>query len=234
MRRFARWAVGLLVALLLLAASAALAGLWLLRGSLPQLDGRVAAGEGGPGAGVVIERDAAGAPTLRGESLADVAYGLGFLHAQDRFFQMDLSRRFAAGELAALLGPRMVEQDRKARVFRFRQVARRVVADATPAQRAVFEAYARGVNRGLDALRSRPWEYILLRSTPQPWRAEDSVLAVHAMWWELQHEEVNREIARRSITARVGERVADASHAGEVTAFLFPRGDEWEIGRAHV
>ncbi|NBU26480.1 MAG: hypothetical protein EBS39_12890, partial [Gammaproteobacteria bacterium] len=225
MSRPARWAIGLLAALLSLAALAALAGLWLLRGSLPQLDGHAAAGEGGPRAEVVIERDAAGAPTVRGGSLADVAYGLGFLHAQDRFFQMDVSRRFAAGELAALLGPRLVDQDRKARVFRFRQVARRVVADATPEQREVFEAYARGVNRGLDSLRSRPWEYILLRATPQPWRAEDSVLAVHAMWWELQYDEVAREIARRSIMARVGERVADASLAGEVTSFLFPHGD---------
>ena len=235
MKRLLGWVAGLVIAAALLAMLALLVGFGLLRGSSPQLEGSLAAAEGGPVAAVTLERDDGGAPTVRGADDADVAYGLGFLHAQDRFFQMDLSRRLAAGELAALLGERMVTQDRKARVYRFRQVARRVVAEATPAQRAVYEAYARGVNRGLDSLSVRPWEYILLRATPQPWRAEDSVLAVHAMWWQLQQGEVRQEIARRAITARVEERVtaasreqADARLAGEVVRFLFPRGDEWD------
>ena len=208
MKRLLGWTAGLVIGLATLALLGLLAGAFLLRGSLPQLDGEVAAGEGAPTAAVTLERDADGSPTVRGRSEADVAYGLGFLHAQDRFFQMDLSRRLAAGELAALLGERMTAQDRKARLFRFRQVARRVVADATPAQRAVLEAYARGVNRGLDSLRVRPWEYILLRATPQPWRPEDSVLVVHSMWWQLQYYELRQEIARRAIGARVEERVA--------------------------
>ena len=235
MKRLLGWIAGLVIAVAAVALLALLAGAGLLRGSLPQLDGSLEASGSGPAAAVTLERDADGAPTVRGASDADVAYGLGFLHAQDRFFQMDLSRRLAAGELAALLGERMVGQDRKARVFRFRQVARRAVAEATPAQRAVYEAYSRGVNHGLDSLRVRPWEYILLRATPQPWRPEDSVLAVHAMWWQLQYGEVKQEIARRAITARVEERVAaasreqaDASLAGEAVRFLFPRGDEWD------
>lgn len=234
-----RWLLGrvagLFVALAVLAAILLAAVFVLLRGSSAQLDGSLGGIAGGPVAPVTLERDAAGAPTVRGSSEADVAYGLGFLHAQDRFFQMDLSRRLAAGELAGLLGERGLEQDRKARVYRFRQVARRVVADATPAQRAVYEAYARGVNHGLDSLSIRPWEYVLLRATPQPWRAEDSVLAVHAMWWQLQHRDVQQEIARRAIIARVEERVtaasreqADARLSGEVVRFLFPRGDEWD------
>jgi len=234
-KRLLGWAAGLVIALAVLAMLALLVGFGLLRGSSPQLDGSLAAVEGGPVAAVTLERDDSGAPTVRGASEADVAYGLGFLHAQDRFFQMDLSRRLAAGELAALLGERMTAQDRKARLFRFRQVARRVVADATPAQRAVLEAYTRGVNRGLDSLSVRPWEYILLRATPQPWRPEDSVLVVHSMWWQLQYYELRQEIARRAIGARVQERVAaasreqaDASQAGEVMRFLFPRGDDWD------
>lgn len=235
MSRPLRWALGLLVAVAALAAVALLAGYWLLRGSLPQLDGSVATGVGGPVARVSLERDAAGAPTVSGVGEADVAYGLGFLHAQDRFFQMDLARRLSAGELAALVGERAVGQDRKARVFRFRQVAKRVVADATPAQRAVLEAYARGVNHGLESLRVRPWEYVLLRATPQPWRPEDSVLVVHAMWWDLQYEDLKQEIARRAIGARVEALVtaasreqADGSLAGGVMQFLFPHGDDWD------
>ena len=208
---------------------------WLLRGSLPQLSGELEAAEGGPQAQVVLQRDADGAPTVRGESWADVAYGLGFLHAQDRFFQMDVSRRFAAGELSALLGSSTVEQDKQARVFRLRQVARQAIAAATPEQRQWIEAYTRGVNRGLDELRVRPWEYVLLRATPEPWRAEDSILVLHSMWWQLQHEGVEAEIARRSIELRLIERIAaasredaDASRAAEVLRFFFPRGNEWD------
>ena len=184
---------------------------WLLRGSLPQLSGELEGSEGGPQAQVVLQRDADGAPTVRGDSWPDVAYGLGVLHAQDRFFQMDLSRRFAAGELSALLGSSTVEQDKRARAFRLRQVARQAIAAATPEQREWIEAYTRGVNRGLDELRVRPWEYILLRATPEPWRAEDSILVLHSMWWQLQHEGVQTEIARRSIELRLIERIAAAS-----------------------
>jgi len=208
---------------------------WLLRGSLPQLSGELEGSEGGPQAQVVLQRDADGAPTVRGDSWPDVAYGLGVLHAQDRFFQMDLSRRFAAGELSALLGSSTVEQDKRARAFRLRQVARQAIAAATPEQREWIEAYTRGVNRGLDELRVRPWEYILLRATPEPWRAEDSILVLHSMWWQLQHEGVQTEIARRSIELRLIERIAaasreeaDASQAAEVLRFFFPRGNEWD------
>jgi penicillin amidase len=208
---------------------------WLLRGSLPQLSGELDGLEGGPRAQILLQRDADGAPTVRGESWPDVAYGLGFLHAQDRFFQMDLSRRFAAGELAALLGSSTVEQDRRARTFRLRQVARQAIAAATVEQREWIEAYTRGVNRGLDALGVRPWEYVLLRATPEPWRAEDSILVLHSMWWQLQHEGVESEIARRSIELRLIERIAaasreeaDATRAAEVLRFFFPRGNEWD------
>ena len=72
---------------------------WLLRGSLPQLDGRTALAAVGPRADVVIERDADGVVTVRGADHDDVAYGLGYAHAQDRFFQMDLARRLAEGPL---------------------------------------------------------------------------------------------------------------------------------------
>ena len=102
----------------------------------------------------------------RPHNRADLAWATGFLHAQDRFFEMDLSRRLAAGELSELVGRVALEQDRKARLFRFRSVAREVVAQATPEQRALLEAYTRGVNAGLARLRARPWEYWLLGQPP--------------------------------------------------------------------
>jgi penicillin amidase len=230
-----KWIIGVPAALLVVTTAIAGGAWWALRGSLPQLDGSVAARSEGPQARVVVERDAEGIPTIRGETFDDVAYGLGYSHAQDRFFQMDLSRRLAAGELAALLGEGVVGQDRRARLFRLRAVARRVIADATPAQRAWLDAYARGVNAGLESLDVRPWEYLLLRADPERWRPEDSILVVHSMWWFLQYDTLLDDIPRQEIAARVEQRVAaasreeaDARPAAEVLRFLFPRGDEWD------
>ncbi len=210
-------------------------GWWLLRGSLPQLDGRASLAAAGPRAAVTIERDVDGIVTVRGADHDDVAYGLGYAHGQDRFFQMDLARRLAAGELAALLGASVSEQDRRARIFRLRTVARRVIAEATPAQRAWVMAYAAGVNAGLESLQVRPWEYLLLRQKPEAWRAADSVLVIHSMWWFLQFQALIDDIPRHEIVTRIEQRVtaasrveADSTQAATVIQFLFPRGDEWD------
>lgn len=155
--------------------------------SLPQADGERQLA--GLGAEVVVERDALGVPTLRGASRLDVARALGFVHAQERFFQMDLLRRRSAGELAELFGPAALATDRASRLHRFRARAARVLAEATSNDRALLEAYAAGVNAGLGALRAAPFEYLLLRATPQAWRAEDCALVVTAMFFDLQDEE---------------------------------------------
>ena len=171
----------------LLALGAAGAGVWFyfaLRASLSQLDGSaVVRGLSGP---VTVERDALGVPTLSGRTRADVARALGFVHAQDRFFQMDLLRRHAAGELAELFGRAALEHDRTVRVYRFRALARTVFAGLPPPQRSLLIAYAEGVNAGLRSLRARPFEYIVLGVNPQPWKPEDSVLVVYAMTLDLQ------------------------------------------------
>ncbi len=106
----------------------------------------------GLGAPVRIERDALGVPVVRGGSRLDVARATGFLHAQERFFQMDLLRRSAAGELAALFGRPALEMDREARVLRLRLVARRAVKALPPDERDLLAAYTAGVNAGLAAL----------------------------------------------------------------------------------
>jgi len=170
--------IGAAAALLLLAALTL--GWLLLRASLPHLDGALR--QPGLRGAVRITRDSRGVPTIEATDRMDLAYATGFVHAQDRYFQMDLSRRLAAGELAELFGSVALEQDRNARVFRFRSVAREVLAQAAPAERAVLEAYSRGVNAGLARLAGRPWEYWVLGAPPLPWRPEDTILVEHAMW----------------------------------------------------
>ncbi len=73
-------------------------------------------------------------------------------------------------------------------MHRFRHRAGRVLAASTPPERALLEAYSAGVNAGLAALGAKPFEYLLLRADPAPWRAEDSVLVVYAMFFELQDD----------------------------------------------
>src|SRR6185436_189786 len=156
-----------------------------VRASLPRLDGELELA--GLSAPVTVERDALVVPTIRAASRPDAARALGFLHAQDRFFQMDLLRRSAAGELSALFGPLALDADKRVRVHRFRHVAGRVVARATAEERAVLTAYTEGVNAGLAALGAKPWEYLVLRTDPVPWVPEDTVLVIDAMFLDLQH-----------------------------------------------
>ncbi|MFY9820595.1 MAG: penicillin acylase family protein [Thermoanaerobaculia bacterium] len=185
--------------------------------SLPQLDGeRRLAGLAAP---VSIERDDLGVPTIRAGSRLDAVRALGFLHAQDRFFQMDLLRRQAAGELAELVGYGAVRLDQAHRVHRFRAVARQVIARAKPEDRALLEAYAAGVNAGLAALGDKPFEYVALLADPAPWKPEDSILAVMAMFLELNDGTGSREADLGVLQKRVPPGLFD---------FLAPRGTEWD------
>ncbi len=188
-----------------------------LHGSLAQLDG--AAPLTGLSAPVAVERDSFGIPTIRGENRLDVARATGFVHAQERFFQMDLLRRTAAGELAALVGAAALNWDRAHRPHRFRQRARHALATTPPADQALIAAYAAGVNAGLAALSAPPFEYLLLRTAPEPWRPEDTPLVVYAMYLDLQGQQWLRESARG---------VLRDSLPPELAAFLAPPGTEWD------
>jgi penicillin amidase len=177
----------LAAAILLCAVAVAAAGLWFrgrLLASLPRLDGIFPLA--GLTAPVSVTRDALGVPTVAGSSRVDVARATGWLHAQDRFFQMDLLRRRGAGELAELFGTAALPLDTGARVHGFRQLAREVLMRESPARRTLVEAYAQGVNAGLAALGSKPWEYFVLRTEPRPWLPEDSALITYAMTLDLQ------------------------------------------------
>jgi penicillin G amidase len=192
-RRLLR-ALGVVLAILVLLAAAAAGWLrWHLGRSLPALDGELAVA--GLAATVTVERDAHGVPTIRGENRPDVARGLGFVHGQDRFFQMDLIRRRAAGELAELVGSAALPLDRQVRVHRFRARAHDVVEALDDDGRRLLDAYVEGVNAGLAALAAPPFEYLVLGADPVPWRREDTLLAVYAMYLDLQASDAPRESA---------------------------------------
>lgn len=182
---------GLMV--LALSAIALLAAIWLLRGSLPELEGEAALA--GLAAPATIQRDALGVVTIDAASQADAMRALGYVHAQERYFEMDLMRRTAAGELAELFGPVAVDIDRQHRMHRMRA---RVMADLDAfanGQQAILQAYTDGANAGLADLKVRPWPYLLLRQSPRRWEPADSALAGYAMYFDLQDARNSRELA---------------------------------------
>jgi penicillin amidase len=212
-KRLARLAVMLLGLTALVAL-----GIWLaLRASLPALDGDAALP--GLAAPATIERDALGIATLGASTPDDAARALGYVHGQERFFEMDLMRRMAAGELSALFGERALEVDRGHRVDRLRARSRAHWARLPDEDRRRVSAYVDGVNAGLRSLRVRPWPYLLLRARPAPWRADDSLLVVYAMYYDLQDASAKQERLR-----------AEAARAlpPALVALLMHDGSSWD------
>ncbi|UOD28025.1 penicillin acylase family protein [Massilia violaceinigra] len=211
------WSLRLLFGLLVLLVLAALA-VWLyLRASLARLDGEVKAP--GLSAPVTVARDAHGVPLISGQRRADVAYATGFVHAQERFFQMDLLRRVGAGELSELFGARALPRDRANRLHRFRARVAASLKLLNPADRLLLDRYVAGVNAGLDSLSANPFEYALIGVKPRPWTVDDSLLVVCAMYFDLQGTVEPRELTRGWIR--------DHSDAAQL-AFLLPEASKWD------
>jgi penicillin amidase len=221
----ARWASLSAWLLLVVSTGAFLGGYVMLRGSLPILDGTVA--DPGISSPVTVSRDAFGAPTIEATDRGDAAFALGFLHAQDRFFQMDLLRRSAAGELAEMFGPAALAHDEDVRRFRFRWRARLALSRLPGDQRVLLKKYVAGVNAGLDRLRVRPFEYLLLRLSPKPWSEEDTLLVVWAMYLTLQGDQEPRQYALMWLREHT---------TSEQLAFLLPRSSVFDapIDADHV
>ncbi len=187
--------------------AAALGALGLLRGSLAQLDGGRPLS--GLSAAVTVERDSLGVVTITASSRLDVTRALGFVHAQERFFQMDLLRRSGAGELAALFGPAAVDMDKRVRLHRPR-ASFRATWDVLPTdQRETLTAYAAGVNAGLAALAVRPPEYLLLRAQPEPWLPEDTLAVNLAMRFVLEDAHGDAEVRQALLRKLLPDEVYD-------------------------
>lgn len=211
------------IILRLFAGAAVLLGLlflvgWLgLRASLPELDGEIFVT--GLSSTATLERDAAGIPLITASNRNDLAFATGFAHGQDRFFQMDTIRRQAAGELSEMFGKMTIKADKYFRFHRFRARAQEVLQISPDADKALLKSYADGVNEGLNSLGARPFEYFVLGVDPQPWLAEDSILAVYTMFMMLNDSRAFNEI-RRGFAQRV--------LAAEVYAWMYPDGTPWD------
>jgi len=188
-----------------------------IESALPILDGKKTLF--GLSATTIVERDTQGIATIKAKSRQDIAIATGFIHAQERFFQMDLLRRNAAGELSSLFGGGALDYDKTIRTHRFRARARAIVNQLPDKQLSLLKAYTRGVNQGLNSLNASPFEYIFLQQDPVEWQEEDTILSVFSMYIDLQYNQGERERTLGAIQALYGD---------AVLAFLNPKGSMWD------
>ncbi|MGQ0545255.1 MAG: penicillin acylase family protein [Betaproteobacteria bacterium] len=174
-----------IAAILLALAVLMAAGAWLhLRRSLPLVEGEVAVA--GLAAPAEVLRDPYGIPHIFAASVEDAQFALGFAHAQDRLWQMEMNRRIGSGRLAEILGPRALEADRFLRTLGVRRAAEANLRRYDKETLRLLEAYAAGVNAFLETRPVLPPEFWLLRApAPEPWTPADSVVWTKMMAWDL-------------------------------------------------
>ena len=190
-----RWWLSLLLVPLVLVAGTLL---W-LRSSLPLASGHLTLA--GLTAPVGISRDADGIPTIAAQNDRDAAFALGFVHAQDRLFQMDLMRRAGAGRLSEWFGSVTLPFDRFVRTIGLYRAAEREYAVLSPDLRAALDAYAAGVNAYLAQRRGAlPAEYYLLNASPEPWKPADSLV-----WGKLVALQLAGNLRQELLHARLAQ-----------------------------
>lgn len=214
-----RWTVRAGLVLVVVLVVATTAAIVLVRTPLPRTTG--SAGLSGLEGDVEVLRDEHGIPQLYGDSLEDLVRAQGYVHAQERFFEMDVRRHVTAGRLAELFGEPALATDRVVRTLGWRRVAEREVALLQPRTRRALEAYAEGVNAYLDGddgpggdrrpLRTTAAQYALLQVgslgrfdyEPEPWTPVDSLAWLKAMAWDLRGN-MSDEIERALTADRLG------------------------------
>src|SRR5271165_5318887 len=182
-----------------------------LRSSLPQTSGRIAVT--GPKATIHIARDADGVPTITAQRDEEAAFGLGFVHAQDRLFQMELMRRYASGRLAEIFGSAALPIDRQMRILGLYRAAQDEIPALSAELNRALSAYAAGVNAFLSSRRGAlPLEFRLLRFSPEPWREADSLA-----WGKLMALQISGNYRGELQRAYMARSIAPADFA-----FLYP------------
>ncbi|MGZ5106503.1 MAG: penicillin acylase family protein [Usitatibacter sp.] len=191
--------------MLLLAA----AGAWAyLHESLPAIDGEVALK--GLGAPVEVLRDKEGVPHLFARSERDAWFAMGYVHAQDRLWQMEFQRRVAQGRLAEFLGERAYDTDRLMRTLGLAWMAQRIVAKLDAGTRENLDAYSAGVNAFLAADPVLPVEFQVFRMKPEAWKPADTLGWLLVMAWDLSSN-WRLELTRLRFAAKLGR-----ERAGEI------------------
>ena len=197
-----RLAIKTLTGIALLVAVLCFATYGYLRRSLPVVDGAIVV----PGISHPVEiiRDADNIPHIFASTRLEALYGLGYVHAQDRLWQMEFQRRIGHGRLSEIFGTATLPQDRFLRTIGFGRAAGTAWDRLAPEWRSQIDAYVAGVNAFIESHRGRlPPEFTLLRFEPQPWTGIDVLVWVKMMAWDLSANQ-SYELMRLDMMARVG------------------------------
>ncbi|HWQ84054.1 MAG TPA: penicillin acylase family protein [Anaerolineales bacterium] len=207
--KIGRGLVILLSVVLILTLIGSVLGVITVRRSFPVVDGNLQV----PGliAAVDIYRDTSGIPQIYAANQHDLFFAQGFVHAQDRFWQMDFWRHLSAGRLAEMFGQDQVETDSFLRTLGWRRVAQQELEAVDADTRSILEAYAAGVNAYLVDHQGSAvsLEYAILALlnpdyAPKPWQALDTVTWAKVMAWDLganMDDEIEKAILSKSFTA---------------------------------
>jgi len=203
-----RWFRRIALTLLTVIAVTVALAYWRLRAPLPDLSGTLAVE--GLHSPVQIIRDVDNVPHIRAANEADALFALGYVHAQERLWQMEFQRRMAWGRLSEFAGPNTVETDRLMRTIGIGRAAAETWPRLDPDTRVSIEAYVAGINAFLAGHRggSLPVEFALLRLSPEPFRGEDVVAWNKVMAWMLSTN-WGDELLRQRIGVQVGDTAAD-------------------------
>ena len=208
-RRIGQWAYGVFCGVVAIAVIVAGFAVWTVQRSFPQLDGTVTAS--GLHHRVTVLRDATGIPTIEADDTHDLFYAQGYVHAQDRFFEMDFRRHVTAGRLSEMFGASQLPTDEFLRTLGWRRVAEQEVKLLSPTVKAYYQSYADGVNAYLKDHRGAALslEYgILGIQNPdyrvEKWTIADSLAWLKAMAWDLRAnllEEADRALVAPAYSA---------------------------------
>ncbi|GAA5336310.1 penicillin acylase family protein [Thermus hydrothermalis] len=174
-------------------------GLVYLRASLPRVEGRMALK--GLSAPVEVVRDRHGVVRIRAGSLKDLFFAQGFVHAQERLWQMEFQRRVGQGRLSEVLGEATLAQDRFLRTWGFYQAAKSAYERLYPEEKEAVDAYVAGVNAFLASGAPLPPEFALLGFRPEPWRGPDVLVWAKMMSFDLSGN-WEEELLRHRLLAR--------------------------------
>lgn len=223
--RIGRIAFLVVAGIIVIAVAAAFFVTWTIQRSFPQTAGAIELD--GLQSSVTVQRDDRGIPTITADSTDDLFYAEGFVHAQDRFFEMDFRRHVTAGRVAEMFGASQAGTDAFLRTLGWRKVAEAEVDAMDDTTRGYYEAYADGVNAYL-ASRSGAelsLEYAVLgiqnpEYAPEPWEPADSVAWLKAMAWDLRGN-IEDETERSLLAAELSEGT-EAAETADVLQKLYP------------
>jgi len=207
MKRVRKWLARITVGLLILAIILTSTATCLVFRSWPQTSGTIQAS--GLQAPVEVFRDKWGVPNIYAENEHDLFFAQGYVHAQDRLWQMEMMRRLGSGTLSEIVGEQTVNLDRYMRTFGLRRAAEQSFPDLNSESRTVLDAYAGGVNAYIETHRDRlPLEYTILGISPTPWTSVDSMLVGNILALDMSLN-LDEERLRAQVVAQIGESAAE-------------------------